>query len=106
MNMLRQREAAFSTSQHRAVTYVREMAYWTERALSLPGGVYNFGSENGLTMLDTARWLKERLDLPIDLRDAGPRPHLWMNCAKAKAQGIQFKDTLDGLEQCISDYAL
>lgn len=106
MNMLRQQEAAFSASQHRAVTYVREVAQWTERALSLPGGSYNFGSENSPTMLDTARWLKERLRLPIELRDAGPRPHLWMDCGKAKAQGIQFMDTIDGLEQCIRDYAL
>ncbi len=106
VNMLRQREAAFSDTQHRAVTYVREVAQWTERALSLPGGSYNFGSENSLTMLETARWLKERLDLPIVLRDAGPRHHLWMDCAKAKAQGIQFMDAVDGLEQCIRDYAL
>ena len=106
VNMLRQREAAFSGTQHRAVTYAREVAQWTKQALSLPGGSYNFGSENSLTMLETARWLKERLNLPIALRDAGPRPHLWMDCAKAKAQGIRFKDTVDGLEQCIRDYAL
>ena len=106
MNMLRCREAAFSGTQHRSVTYVREVAKWTERALSLPGGSYNFGSENSLTMLETARWLKERLDLPIALSDAGPRPHLWMNCEKAKAQGIRFPDAVDGLEQCIKDYSL
>ncbi len=106
VNMLRQPEAAFSGMQHRAVTYVREVARWTERALSLPGGSYNFGSENSLTMLETAQWLKDRLHLSIALRDAGPRPPLWMDCAKAKAQGIQFMDTVDGLEQCIRDYAL
>lgn len=106
MNMLLKQEAAFSGVQHRAVTYVREVAQWTERGLSLPGGSYNFGSENSLTMLETAYWLKERLRLPILLRDAGPRPHLWMNCGKAKAQGIQFRNTVDGLEQCIRDYNL
>ena len=106
MHMLLQQEAAFSGTQHRAVTYVREVAQWTRRALSLPGGVYNFGSENSLTMLETASWLKARLNLSITLRDAGPRPHLWMNCEKAKNQGIQFRDTVDGLEQCIRDYNL
>ncbi len=106
VNMLRGKEAAFSGAQHRAVTYVREVARWTERALSVPGGVYNFGSENSLTMLETARWLAERLDLPIALRDAGPRPSLWMNCEKARDQGIRFMNTVDGLEQCIRDYAL
>ena len=106
VNMLLKQEAAFSGTQHRAVTYAREVAQWTRRALSLPGGSYNFGSENSLPMLETAQWLKERLHLPIALRDAGPRPHLWMNCGKAKAQGIQFKNTVDGLEQCIRDYSL
>ena len=106
MNMLRQPEAAFSAEAHRAVTYVREVAQWTEKAISLPGGVYNFGSENPLTMLETAQWLKARLNLPIALRDAGPRPHLWMDCAKAKKHGILFHDTTEGLEQCIRDYSL
>ncbi len=106
VNMLRQREAAFSGAQHRAVTYAREAARWTERALSVPGGVYNFGSENSLTMLETAKWLADRLDLPIALRDAGPRPPLWMNCEKARSQGIRFMNTVEGLEQCIRDYAL
>ena len=106
VQMLLKQEAAFSAAQHRAVTYVREVAQWTEKALSLPGGSYNFGSENSLTMLETARWLKERLNLSIALRDAGPRPHLWMDCGKAKARGIQFRNTAEGLEQCIRDYSL
>ena len=106
VHMLLKQEAAFSAAQHRAVTYAREAAQWTQRALSLPGGSYNFGSENSLTMLETAHWLKERLHLPITLRDAGPRPHLWMNCGKAKSRGIEFRHTADGLEQCIRDYGL
>ena len=106
VNILRNQEAAFSAAQHRAVTYVREVAKWTESALKLPGGVYNFGSENTLTMLETAQWLKERLGLPISLSDAGPRHPLWMDCGKAKARGICFKNTIDGLKQCISDYGL
>ena len=59
VNMLFQKEAAFSGTQHRAVTYVREVAQNVVKALDLPGGVYNFGSENDLTMLETAKWLKK-----------------------------------------------
>ena len=43
------------------MTYVREVAAHMARAVALPGGVYNYGSENDLTMLETARWLKEEL---------------------------------------------
>lgn len=106
VNMLRSGEIAFSATQHRAVTYVREVAGLMQEAMRLPGGVYNYGSENALTMLETAAWLKDALRLPVVLRDAGPRPHLWMDCDKIKAHGIRFRNTVDGLRQCIEDYHL
>ena len=106
VNMLRQPEIAFSATQHRAVTYVREVAGLIRQAALLPGGAYNYGSENTLTMLETAEWLKARLDLPIKIRDAGPRHHLWMDCAKIKNYGINFRNTTDGLQKCIRDYSL
>lgn len=106
VNMLREKAIAFSATQRRAVTYVREVAKWMAAAIRLPGGVYNYGSENDLTMLDTARWLAERLALDVRLSDAGARHNLWMDCGKIKARGIEFNDTLGGLEQCIRDYGL
>ena len=68
INMLRQPEASFSSTQHRAVTYVREVSGLIRQAALLPGGEYNYGSENNLTMLETAEWLKDTLDLPVKLR--------------------------------------
>ena len=106
VNMLRSPACAFSASQHRAVTYVREVARWMPRALKLPGGVYNYGSENDLPMLETARWLARALSMPVQLRDAGPRHNLWMDTAKLKAGGIVFQSTIEGLAQCIRDYNL
>ena len=106
VNMLTRSENAFSAVQHRAVTYVREVAKWIPQAARLPGGAYNYGSENDLTALDTAVWLKERLHLPLALRDAGAQHHLWMDCSRAKKHGICFQNTVDGLEQCIRDYGL
>ena len=79
VNMLRQSEIAFSASQHRAVTYVREVSSLIRQAVLLPGGAYNYGSENALTMLETAEWLKETLNRPITIRDSGPRHNLWMD---------------------------
>ena len=106
MNMLLNSEIAFSHTQQRAVTYVREVAAQIRNAALLPGGAYNYGSENILTMMETALWLKDRLGLKIDIRDAGPRHNLWMDCSKARANGVIFNNTVDGLEQCIANYGL
>ena len=106
VGMLRGRELAFSGTARRAVTYVREVAAHMEQAIALPGGVYNYGSESGMTMLEIARWLKGELGLDIALRDAGWEHNLWMDCARLKEQGIAFSDTLGGLRQCILDYGL
>ncbi len=106
VNMLLSREVSFSSAQHRAVTYVREVAKNIEKAVLLPGGVYNYGSENDLTMIQTAQWLKRELSLNVDIKDAGERHNLWMDCSKARNSGILFSSTLDGLKQCIADYGL
>ena len=106
VNMLRQSDISFSSTQHRAVTYVREVSGLIRQAALLPGGAYNYGSENTLTMLEVAEWLKDSLDLPITIRDAGPRHHLWMDCSKIKGHGIYFNNTIDGLKKCIQDYSL
>lgn len=104
--MLREKALSFSATQHRAVTYARQVASLMEQAVRLPGGVYNYGSENNLTMLETARWLADALKLDVKLSDAGPRHHLWMDCSRLKRHGIVFSDTVGGLEQCIRDYGL
>lgn len=106
MEMLRRKELSFSAGQYRAVTYVREVASLMEKAVRLPGGVYNYGSESSLTMLEIARWLADELKLDVRLRDAGPAHPLWMDCSRLKGQGIAFRDAIDGLRQCIQDYAL
>ena len=106
VNMLRGGDLSFSSSQRRAVTYAREVAGHIREAASLPGGVYNYGSENSLTMLETAVWLKKELSLPVTLHDAGPQPHLWMDCGKLKKAGIRFQTTAEGLGQCAGDYGL
>ena len=106
MNMLRQDSIAFSSSQRRAITYVREVAAHIKETALLPGGAYNYGSENDLTMMEVARWFKDELSLHIDIQDAGPRHNLWMDCSKIKAHGILFYNTIDGLRQCIKDYDL
>ena len=106
VNMLRQEEIAFSSTQIRSVTYVREVAALMEKALTLPGGVYNFGSETKLPMLDIARWLADTLRLRIRIKDAGPRHDLAMDTGRLKKFGAAFSTVQEGLLQCIQDYSL
>ena len=106
VNMLRQEEIAFSSTQIRSVTYVREVAALMEKAMTLPGGVYNFGSETTLPMLDIARWLADTLRLRIRIKDAGPRHDLAMDTGRLKKFGAAFSTVQEGLLQCIQDYSL
>jgi dTDP-4-dehydrorhamnose reductase len=111
MNMLlaaaRQEPARFSQSQYRGLTYVREVARLTEKARLLPGGVYNFGSENTLPMYETARWFIEMAGWRVALQPSDHDGHsLWMDTGKLRAQGLAFSSTLDGLRACLKDYGL
>lgn len=96
----------FADPQYRGITYVREVARLTEQAIQLPGGAYNFGSENDLSMLDTARFLAGALHLKADIRPGESRNNLWMDCRKLRSQGVSFSTTTEGLLACLKDYRL
>lgn len=73
---------------------------------NIPGGVYNFGSENTLDMLETARTCADMLGLRLRIADAAPRHDLNMNCAKLRRFGVSFPDTIEGMRRCKADYGL
>lgn len=110
MNVLRAaaegKPVSFSGTEYRAVTYVREVAEKTREVLSVPGGVYNFGSENDVPMREVAEFLSKELRLNIQIEDRPKHHNLWMNCDKLRAQGVSFSNTIDGLKKCIADYSL
>ena len=39
----------------------------------------------------------------VALRDAPPRPNLWMNCEKAKKQGVVFDSVENALKRCAKE---
>ena len=92
--------------QYRGLTYVREAAKNMEKAMRLPGGVYNFGSETELTMGQLTLQLREKLGLNLQILPGQPRHNLWMDCRKAAESGCVFSSTAEGLETCLSDYGL
>ena len=92
--------------QYRGLTYVREAAENMAKAMSLPGGVYNYGSETELTMGQITRQLRDRLGLKLQILPGQPRHNLWMDCKKAAEGGCVFSSTEEGLKSCLSDYGL
>lgn len=99
----------FSTNDFRGITYVRSVAENIEKAIGLPGGVYNFGSENPLDMYKTAlEFFKvlglesrsEKLIRPID----GKVNSLAMDCSRLKNNGITFETTIEGPAKMVVDY--
>ena len=53
----------FSCRDYRGITYVREAVEQLTQAMELPGGVYNFGSENDCNMYTTALRVCETLGI-------------------------------------------
>lgn len=102
------KELAFSTQQVRGITYVRDVADQVQEILAhdVPGGVYNFGSENSLDMLQTARCCADMLGLRLQIADAPARHDLNMDCAKLRRFGVSFPDTIEGMRRCKADYGL
>ena len=102
---------ACSEHVHRGITYVRQVVELLPQAAGLPGGVYNYGSENELTMPQTARALLEALrlgelaDRLIEIRPE--RQHsLWLDCSALRRHGIAFDTTAEGFARCARDYGL
>ncbi len=105
--VLRGRPILVPGRQHRGITYVRQVTELLERVFRLPGGVYNYGSENALTMEETAWSLLNALDVCGEIRDTGAQRHdLWMDCRKATSQGVCFDTTAQGFARCVKDYGL
>ena len=84
----------------------RQSGALLEAALTLPGGVYNFGSENAENMVLTARQFAETLGITVDIQEADWVRNLAMDCSKLRAQGIVFDTTQAGLTRCLRDYGL
>lgn len=98
-----------SSRDYRGITYVRQAVENLLPATALPGGVYNYGSENQYDMVTTTRAFAESMQLPNadTLIEAADWPrNLAMDCAKLHGHGIRFDATQDGICRCLRDYGL
>ncbi len=107
MNIVNAKESvAFSSRQYRGITYVKEVAENMENVISLPGGVYNFGSETTKSMYEITRQFVDEVGIEIRVEDVPARHNLWMNCSKAKKYGVMFSDISEALLRCAKDNGL
>lgn len=105
MNMINAQESVgVSSHQYRGITYVKEVAENMETVARLSGGVYNFGSETNKSMYDITREFLDKIGRNVQVKDIGLKHNLWMNCEKAKKQGVKFSSVEDGLARCAKDY--
>ena len=100
------RPLAFSERGFRGVTYVRQAIEQLALTLDLPGGVYNFGSENPLDMAATARIFARALEVPLVLVPLDRQRNLAMDCSLLRKKGISFDTTAEGICRCLRDYGL
>ena len=95
--------------ESRWVTYVWEVVRNMEKALSLPGGIYNFGSGNTLNSYElhlkvaTFMGLKEPSAwiLPDQERFSEQERNLTMDCSLIEKHGIHFPDSVEGVQEAI-----
>lgn len=99
-----------ATHEFRGVTNVWEVVRNMEKAMVLPGGVYNYGSGNSLNshalhieaaalmgLLNPEQWIiadKERF--------ADEERNLTMDCSLVEQYGIRFNDSVEGIKEAIA----
>jgi len=97
----------YAGKDRRGITDVYEVVTNIEKAFEIPGGVYNFGAPNSLTTLATVENLFKRLGYdPKMIEDdkkafGGNSRNLTMDISKIEQYGITFRETIDGLVECL-----
>lgn len=105
--VMRNEEMRCSSQEYRGITYVRQVVENLEKIFDLPGGIYNYGSENPLNMVQTTQALLDALGIEGRVQDTGQKHRsLWMDCTKLKTYGICFDTTAEGFSRCVRNYHL
>lgn len=100
----------YSVNDFRGITYVRTVAENIQKTFELPGGVYNYGSENDKNMYETAcefmsaMGMADRVSELMKLTDTQLLRNLRMDCSKIREYGISFEPTTEGIKKLVSDY--
>lgn len=104
-----ERPLSFPVHDRRGLTDVEYVVKNLPLALKLPGGVWNFGSENDSNTCDTVKLLLEELGLEKALRRLKPNGeafasaprNLSMDLSKLRSAGIVFPETGEALARAL-----
>lgn len=97
--------AAFSTGELRGMSDVRDVCSNVIASFSvLPGGVYNFGSENRLHTFDAMSVIAGRCGISQSciVPDTSWSRNISMDCSKLRSFGISFPDTVTAVADCFN----
>lgn len=104
------KELFYPVFDRRGITYVWEVVRNLEKALDLPGGIYNFGAENEDSTYDTVREVFVRLNMDVQRicpdKNAFCKKsrNLSMDLTKLGQYGICFRRTKDALTDCLKKF--
>lgn len=104
-------EISYPVYDDRGITYVQYILNNMEKAFLLPGGVYNFGSENDKNTYETVKALLNLLGkndsnvIPNEQAFSDSPRNIKIDTSKIKKFGIQFPNTIQGLKECTDRYA-
>lgn len=92
----------FAVNDFRSITDVWDVVNAMEKAAGLPGGVYNFGSENDLSTYQVVKGILKfcnagHLLIKNEASFSDEPRNLVMNTGKIKAHGIELPSTMDSL---------
>lgn len=98
-----------ATREYRGITNVWDVIRRIELCFTLPGGIYNFGSENPYnsydTFLEIARMMQIETPEKYLLKDTERFPeyprNLSMDITKLRIHGIDFPETLEGVKMAL-----
>lgn len=102
---------AYPVHDYRGITYVGVLLQAVEQTFGLPGGVYNFGSENNANTCETVtRFLaflgaKGYAVTQNTQAFADRQRNLTMSLARLSSFGITLPDTAAGFARCVADEA-
>lgn len=102
-------ELIYPVFDRRGITYIWEVVRNLEKALDLPGGIYNFGAENEDSTYETVREVFARLGMdvcrihPDKKAFSTNNRNLCMDLTKLGQYGISFRKTKDALMDCLKN---
>lgn len=92
-------EMYYAENEYRGFTNVQDVIKNLSKTFELPGGIYNFGSENDLSSFELMKSLMEKIYQSGSLIKTKESDfvNLCMDTAKIQNYGIQFNNTHNGL---------